>query len=161
MRLVWPSNEYLPGYVDALQRGWSPDNLRPEAGFEELGHIERDAAAFIADQVDLDAAGPPISMPDGSTVQRLPGYHKWLWDDGFCGVIGFRWQPGTTDLPPYCLGHIGFAVVPWKRQQGYAKRALEMLLPEAKATGMPFVELTTDDTNIASQRTIGRETAGD
>jgi hypothetical protein len=34
--LVWPTEEYLPSYVDALRRGWSPDNLRPEAAREEL-----------------------------------------------------------------------------------------------------------------------------
>src|SRR5438128_9182271 len=28
MKLVWPSSEYLPSYVTALERGWSPDNLR-------------------------------------------------------------------------------------------------------------------------------------
>ena len=28
MELVWPSRDHLPGYVDALKRGWSPDNLR-------------------------------------------------------------------------------------------------------------------------------------
>src|SRR6185295_12852005 len=33
MELVWPGTEYLPGYVHALQQGWSPDNLRPEKAF--------------------------------------------------------------------------------------------------------------------------------
>ena len=28
MMLVWPAAGYLPGYVDALERGWSPDNVR-------------------------------------------------------------------------------------------------------------------------------------
>jgi predicted acetyltransferase len=77
-----------------------------------------------------------------------------MWDGEFCGTIGFRWQPGTTDLPPYCLGHIGYAVVPWKRGNGYATRALGLLLPEARDRGLPFVELTTDEGNLASQRVI-------
>ena len=47
-----------------------------------------------------------------------------------------------------------FAVVPWKRRKGYATRALELLLPEAKAEGLRYVELTTDVTNLASQRVI-------
>jgi len=29
MELVWPASRHLPGYVHALQQGWSPDNLRP------------------------------------------------------------------------------------------------------------------------------------
>jgi predicted acetyltransferase len=69
-------------------------------------------------------------------------------------VIGFRWQPGTTDLPPYCLGHIGFAVVPWKRGRGYATRALALLLPDAATEGLEYVELTTDVSNAASQAVI-------
>jgi predicted acetyltransferase len=77
-----------------------------------------------------------------------------MWDGEFCGSIGLRWQPGTTDLPPYCLGHIGYAVVPWKQGRGYATRALELLLPEAKAQGLAFVEITTNADNVASQRVI-------
>ena len=30
IELVKPALEHLPSYVDALQRGWSPDNGRPE-----------------------------------------------------------------------------------------------------------------------------------
>jgi hypothetical protein len=77
-----------------------------------------------------------------------------MWDGAFCGVIGFRWQPGTTDLPPYCLGHIGFSVVPWKRRRGYATRALAQLLPDVRNEGLTHVELTTDVDNVASQRVI-------
>jgi hypothetical protein len=31
MKLVWPGRDYLSGYIDALKRGWSPDNVRREA----------------------------------------------------------------------------------------------------------------------------------
>ena len=74
--------------------------------------------------------------PTAAEVPRLPGFVRWLWDGEFCGQIGFRWQPGTEALPPHCLGHIGYAVVPWKRGKGYATRALAMLLPE-RARGRP------------------------
>jgi len=77
-----------------------------------------------------------------------------MWDGAFCGVIGFRWQPGTSELPPYCLGHIGFSVVPWKRRRGYATRALALLLPDAAQEELPYVELTTDLDNTASQAVI-------
>jgi predicted acetyltransferase len=154
MKLVWPATEYLSGYVHALRQGWSPDNLRPEAALEELARIEQDADRFLAEQVDREAKGPLIILPDGNTAPRLPGYWQWMWDGEFCGTIGFRWQPGSTDLPPYCLGHIGYAVVPWKRGRGYATRALQLLLPQTKAEGLPFVVLTAEADNIASQRVI-------
>ena len=52
------------------------------------------------------------------------------------------------------LGHIGYAVVPWKRRLGYATRALKQMLPEAREVGLPYVEITTDPDNVASQRVI-------
>ena len=154
MELVWPAHPYLASYVAALERGWSPDNVRAAAGREELERIRQDPARFLQQQVDREAAGPPVILPDGSTAPRLPGYRRWMWDGAFCGVIGFRWQPGTTALPPYCLGHIGFSVVPWKRRLGYATRALALLLPDAATEGLQFVELTTDIGNTASQAVI-------
>ena len=154
MELVWPAAQYLPGYIHALEQGWSPDNLRPQAALEELARIADDPARFLSEQVDREAKGPPVILPDGRTVPRLPGYLRWMWDGEFCGAIGFRWQPGTTDLPPHCLGHIGYSVVPWKRDRGYATRALQLLLPQIRDEGLAYVELTSDADNIASQRVI-------
>ena len=154
LELVWPASQYLPGYIHALQQGWSPDNLRPQAAAEQLARIAEDPDRFLFEQVDREAKGPPIILPDGRTVPRLPGYSRWMWDGEFCGTIGFRWQPGTTELPPYCLGHIGYSVVPWKRQRGYATRALQLLLPEARSEGLEYVELTCDTDNLASQRVV-------
>src|SRR5262245_42144814 len=155
MKLVWPSREHLPEYVAALQRGWSPDNVRGlAAAQEQLERIAGNADAFLASLVDRDAKGDRIILADGTTVARLPGYSRWLWDGEFCGSIGFRWQPGTEALPPHCLGHIGYAVVPWKRGRGYATQALRELLQDVKAEGLRYVELTTGVGNVPSQRVI-------
>lgn len=154
IELVWPAAQYLPGYIHALQQGWSPDNLRPQAAAEQLARIAKDSTRFLSEQVDREAKGPAIILPDGRSVRRLPGYSRWMWDGEFCGSISFRWQPGTTELPPYCLGHIGYSVVPWKRQRGYATRALQLLLPEVRSEGLAYVELTSEADNIASQRVI-------
>ena len=155
MKLVWPSRKYLPSYVAALERGWSPDHTRGLAATkEELRRISEDADAFLASLVDREARGDPIILPDGTRVPRLPGYNRWLWDGEFCGRIGFRWQPGTEALPPHCLGHIGYAVVAWKQRRGYATRALRDMLREARAEGLRYVEITTDPDNLGSQRVI-------
>ncbi len=154
MDLVWPAAQYLPGYVHALQQGWSPDNLRPQAALDDLARIAEDPDRFLFEQVDREAKGPSITLPDGSTVPRLPGYSRWMWDGEFCGSIGFRWQPGTTELPPHCLGHVGYSVVPWKRGRGYATRALQLLLPQAGEEGLAYIELTTNSDNTASRRVI-------
>ncbi|WP_293900075.1 GNAT family N-acetyltransferase [Phenylobacterium sp.] len=145
----------LPQYVDALKRGWSPDNVRGRLGADEqLARIAEDAAAFVASQDDPEGRGAPIILPDGTKVVRLPGYYRWIWDGQFCGTVGFRWQPGTPDLPPHVLGHIGYGVVPWRQGRGYATAALALALPDARARGLPYVELTTDPDNVASQRVI-------
>jgi predicted acetyltransferase len=154
MRLVRPADEHLPSYIAALERDWSPDNLRPEAGREELARIAADVDAYLAQQDDPAGAGPPVTLPDGSVVPRLPGYRRWIWDGEFCGVIGFRWQRGTNELPPWVMGHVGFAVVPWKRRRGYATSALQLLIDEIPREDFSYVELTTDVTNVASQRVI-------
>jgi predicted acetyltransferase len=154
MNLVRPAKEHLAGYVDALRRRWSADTQRAAAAAEELARIEANPAKFLAEQVDIDGHGPPVILPDGSAVPRLPSYRLWMWDGEFCGSISLRWQPGTTELPPTCLGHIGYSVVPWKRRRGYATRALGLILPLARERGLPFVELTTDPDNVASQRVI-------
>lgn len=156
-RLVKPSATHLQSYVRALNCGWSPDTTRPQAGGEELARIAADADAFLAGLEDREASGPPATLPDGSRVPRLPGLRRWMWDDGddsFAGTIGLRWQPGGPALPPHCLGHIGYAVVPWKQRRGFATRALALMLPEARAVGLPYVEITTDPDNLASQRVI-------
>jgi predicted acetyltransferase len=154
MRLVVPAKEYLSEYIAALEKGWSPDNMRPEASPEELAKIARDADNFIALQDDREAKGGPVTLQDGSQVPRLPGFRRWLWDGEFCGVIGFRWQKDTAELPVHVLGHIGYSVVLWKQGRGYATLALALLLDEIRPLGLRYVELTTDPDNIPSQRVI-------
>jgi predicted acetyltransferase len=124
------------------------------AAREELAQIAEDPARFVASLDNRSGKGPPITLPDGSKVPRLPGFRRWMWDGEFCGSIGFRWQPGTSSLPSYCLGHIGYSVVPWKRQRGYATRALALLLAEARQEGLDHVELTADPGNLASHKVI-------
>lgn len=155
MQLIRPSAETLPSYVAALERGWSPNNERGRvAAQEELRLIEADPHAFLALMDDMAGQGAPVSMPDGSTVPRLPGFRRWMWDGEVAGSIGFRWQTGTTALPPYCLGHIGYAVVPWLQRRGHATAALRQLLDELRPLGLSHVEVTTDPDNIASQKVI-------
>lgn len=154
MRLVTPSLDYLASYADALRRGWSPSSSHKELRLQELGRISDDPAGFISYEADPYGEKPPLRLPDGSYVERLPGYRRWMWDGEFCGSIGLRWQPDTEELPPWCLGHVGYGVVPWKRRRGYATEALRQLLPDAAALGLRYVYITTTNDNVASQRVI-------
>ena len=155
MDLVRPDAEHLPSYVAALRRGWSP-STESDISAEVLAEIEADAEDFLARTDDRHPDGRTVTLPDGSLVPRLPGFARWMWDGEFAGSINLRWQEGTTDLPPHCLGHIGYSVVPWKRRLGYATDALRRMLPLAREVGpwLSFVEITTDPDNIGSQRVI-------
>jgi len=155
IELKTPTLELLPHYVAALEQGWSSDNLRGRVAAEEqLASIASDAAAFIARQTDPEAKGLPVTLPDGSKVARIPGRIFWIWDGAFCGSLGLRWLNGTAALPAHVLGHVGYAVVPWKQRQGAATAALGAVLPYARALGLPYVEITTDPDNLASQKVI-------
>jgi len=144
----------LPSYVAALERGWAPDTSREESCGEELRKIETSAETFLKSLDDPEAKAGPVKLPDGSFVPRIPALHRWMWDGEFAGLIGFRWLPGTTDLPATCPGHIGYTVVAWKRGRGYAKTALGLILPEARERGLPYIEIVTNVDNVASQRVV-------
>jgi predicted acetyltransferase len=150
---LWaPANDLLPGYAEALGKGWSPNNVR-DVSQEQLAEINADPDAFLAGLLRQDGT---ITLPDGQVVPRLPSITRWMWDGAFCGSIGLRWQPGTNALPPHSLGHVGYAVVPWKRGRGYATAALGLILPHARATGLTQLEITTEPANAASQAVIVR-----
>jgi predicted acetyltransferase len=158
---VRPTAVHLPSYRAALERGWSPDNIRGlVAAQEQLEQIAADAVAFIGLMDDPEGAGPPVKLPDGTTRTRIPGLRRWMWlgaddaADGFVGSIGFRWTRDGAPLPPHVLGLTGYAVVPWAQRRGHATRALALMLALARERGLAEVEVTTDTDNRASQRVI-------
>ena len=150
VRLVEPSLALLGEYAAALRQGWSPSNLRDVSG-EQLAAIAADETAFLR---QFTAPCATIDLGGGLVVPRLPGPVRWLWDGAFCGAINLRYLPGTEELPEHVSGHIGYAVVPWKRRLGYATAALRQILPLAVAAGLRHVDLTCDDDNRPSQKVI-------
>jgi predicted acetyltransferase len=155
MILVRPAAEHLQSYVAALEAGWSPDNVGGKATADaQREAIAASPEAFLESLDDPEARGAPITLPDGSVIPRLPGFVRWMWDGEFCGSIGFRWAPGGASLPDDVPGHIGYGVVPWKTGRGYASRALRLIVEDAWALGLPYVDLTTDPENSASQKVM-------
>ncbi|MBN8488092.1 MAG: GNAT family N-acetyltransferase [Burkholderiales bacterium] len=155
--LFRPGPAHVARYCDALRRGWSADNVRGlAAADEELALLQADPDRYYTLSDDRVGIGM-VTLPDGSQAQRLPWMRRWIFaGDEMAGSINLRWQAGTEALPPHVLGHIGYAVVPWLHNRGIASAALAALLPEARALGLRWVELTTDEDNLASQRVMAR-----
>jgi predicted acetyltransferase len=150
LRLLAPSRAKLAQYQAALAAGWSPDTTQ-DVSRTQLAASRREPAAFLAELTRQDGN---LVTASGRIVPRLPSRVFWLDDGEFCGVINLRFKPGTEELPRHVNGHIGYAVVPWKRRRGYATEALRQLLPVAREVGLNRVQVTCDDDNEPSRRVI-------
>ena len=153
LQLVAPTADRLRAFEDAVEGGWSPNTTRDVRG-EVLDALRSDSDGFLA-ELNGTREGT-VTLPDGTAVPRLPGRVFWIWDGGFCGTINVRYVPGTEELPPHVSGHVGYAVIPGKRNRGYATEALRLVLPEARKLGLRRVLVTCDPENVASRRVIER-----
>ncbi|STQ91166.1 GNAT family N-acetyltransferase [Iodobacter fluviatilis] len=151
--LTTPNSTLLPSYISALERSWTRDGDHdPEGASAQLARIAQNAEEFLASLTDLEGAGPPVVLNDGSTVPRLSRARYWISDGEFAGDLSLRWQKGTSDLPAYCLGHLGYAVLPWKRGRNYAAQAILQLAPLAQSHGLSWIDIAMGIDNLASRR---------
>lgn len=84
-----------------------------------------------------------------------PGYVPqttyWITDkDGYAGRISIRHE--LNDFLLKSGGHIGYGIIPSKRGLHYGTKALELVLPKARAMGLKKVLLTCDSTNTGSKK---------
>ncbi|MBC8064377.1 MAG: GNAT family N-acetyltransferase [Chlorobia bacterium] len=85
----------------------------------------------------------------------IPSKEFWIIDaDGYAGriILGLTFVP----TPERVGHHVGYAVRPSKRQHGYATKALELLLDEARKINILKLMPECDSTNIASRKVIER-----
>ena len=151
MYLATPCHELVPSYRAALERGWSPNTLVNKSK-EALAHLQENEAEHLLTHNGTPTW--PMKLDDGTEVPHLPVIGRWIWDGEFCGIMRLRYQPGQQDVPPYILGNIGYSVVPWKENQGYATRALRLMMAEARMRKLRRLVIVCQPEKAASRRVI-------
>ena len=140
--LIAPSMEYRESYLEALEEFQAEGRQR---------HISRDeiAADFgrflqhLRDQADRTKVEPGL----------VPYLEFWLVDGSdYLGMLLIRHELDARLLQKG--GHIGYAIRPSRRRQGYGKLILKYGLEEAKAFGLEHVLLTCDEENHSSRTII-------
>jgi predicted acetyltransferase len=99
-----------------------------------------------------EIGGGEFELENGVRVERLPSFTRFMWKEGYLGIISFRWQPGTTSLPEHVLGHIGYETFSFAQGKGYATAALRQMLDFPRKLNMPYIEIHISPENLASQR---------
>ncbi len=159
MQFIKPNLSHVLSYINSLKRGWHdlPTGTSAVSVKNKIDEIQENPTQFLEFFDDLDALALPYLLPDQTVAYAVPSLRRWIWDEHkmqYCGTISLRWQKGTTELPPHLMGHIGYSVVPWEQNKGYASFALGEILKVAKLQGLPFVYLVTDISNKESIRVI-------
>lgn len=119
-----------------------------ECGYHNSAH-GLSYEAFQAWLIQMDDYAHGINMPEW----MVPSDEYWFLVDGvYVGNIRLRHY--LTPALRKDGGHIGYAIAPAYRCNGYAKLMLQAVLKEAKQLSLNEVMLTANCDNIASRRTI-------
>jgi predicted acetyltransferase len=164
LALIKPTREHLSAYLKALDKGWSelvhaPALQQSAHNRQQREQIHSHTDDFLELFDDPSAKAHPYLLPDRTVAYPIPSLRRWIWDTKrgeFCGNVSLRWLKDSTELPAHIMGHIGYAVPEWLQNQGFASFGLKAILTLAEQQQLPFVTLVTDQSNLASQRVIGK-----
>ncbi|HEX8236773.1 MAG TPA: GNAT family N-acetyltransferase [Abditibacteriaceae bacterium] len=117
--------------------------------FDTEPHLKMDDFATYIDYLHKGAQG--TDLPDG----YVPWTALWLVNKETGGLLGVsslrhRLTPSLEKLG----GHIGYAIRPSQRGNGFGTSLLALTLPEARALGLACVHVHCEVGNVASARII-------
>jgi predicted acetyltransferase len=120
--------------------------------------LDEDTMVFEREQATRDFNGFVKSVDAYARGENLP--RGWVASSSFWLVDGDEYIGSTNirhDLTEWLErygGHIGYAIRPTKRQQGYGKLICKLALEEAREIGLTRVLITCDADNVASRKVI-------
>jgi len=129
--------------------------------FQAMAEFEEEGSPQIAKEI-TEAQFPAYvkRLHDQSVGKNLkeghiPSMEFWLIDaDGYAGriILGLTYTPD----PDRVGNHVGYAVRPSKRRLGYATKALQFLIDEARKLKIEKLMPICDEANVASRKVIER-----
>jgi len=143
MRLELPSVKYLDSFFQAMAE------FQDEGNPQISESMTREQFPGYVQQLHDQSVGK--NLKEG----HVPSKEFWIVDpEGYAGriILGLMFTPGPDRLG----NHVGYAVRPSKRQRGYATKALELLLDEARNLKIYRLMPICDAANIASRKVIER-----
>ncbi len=146
LRLVKPDAQYRQPYLAMVEEFHSVGEDR--ALRHQLELLTRDFETYVQ---RLQEMARGIGLKPGWVPQTT----FWSVEPGLPLIIGtLQLRHWLTPALEKRGGHIGYAITPSRRGQGYGTRQLALGLKEARALGLTRVLITCDTDNIASTRVI-------
>jgi predicted acetyltransferase len=140
--LVRPGPRYRDSFFEA-SREFGPDE---DTLVYEREHAVRDFDGFVK---AVEGWSRGEQLPRGWVASTT----LWLVDDDdYIGSVNIR-----HDLTDWLLrfgGHIGYAIRPSRRRQGYGRTICRLALIEARNIGLDRVLITCDADNVGSRKII-------
>ena len=150
IRLELPSIKYKESYLKAvreiMEKG-AENESNEHYLRRNINDLENNFEEFVQELKDKKIK---------PKENRVPSTEFWIIDEHneYCGRISLR-HSLNEQLEKFG-GHIGYDIIPSKRGNNYATKALTLCLKEAKKLGLEKVLLTCDNDNIASIKSIER-----
>jgi len=141
INLETPSEKYIDSFFEAMA----------EFAVEGIPQVSEDMTReqFPAYVQRLHDQSIGKNLKEG----HIPSKEFWIIDDeGFAGriILGLTYTPSSDRVGH----HVGYAVRPSKRRQGYATNALECLLIEARKLDIYKLMPSCGADNVASRKVI-------
>jgi predicted acetyltransferase len=138
-----------------------PSEKYLESFFQAMAEFEGEGNPQISETMTREQFPAYVQKLHDQSVGKnlkeghMPSKEYWIIDaEGYAGriILGLTFTPDPDRLG----NHVGYAVRPSKRRKGYATKALQCLLDEARKLKIYKLMPICDPSNLASRKVIER-----